>query len=423
MPTEPELVILAGYSRAWLGALAKYEPDRSLVFVDEPDVIRKRGVRSETADATTVRVVEWEYQLDGMADAFVNRYPDLRPVAVVPVVEYSVPFAARLAERFGVPGATFGAARLLRDKALLRVVTAAAGVANPRSVAVGGPDAVRAFMAEVGGPIVLKPADRQASVGTRIVRESAEVEASWWECVDQDEGVFFPDRPVVLRMLAERFVRGDEFSVEMMVRGGRPVFGAATRKFLFEGPRPVERGHLHPADIGVELSRRLVADTGRVLAAVGMDTGFAHCEWIVEDGVPHLVECAGRLAGGGIMDLVGLAWQYDVFGQYLALMRGGPLERPPAAAPGYAAAWLSHAPAGEVVSVEGVDEARAASGVHICSVAVAPGEHVHELRSSWDRVALVKAEGATPAEALANARRAIERIVIRVRPIPAQAPA
>jgi len=421
---EQKPVILVGYSRAWLGALAKFEPGRSLIFVEEPDVIRKRDVWSEIADSTPVReLIEWEYQLDASADRFYHRHRHPRPAAVVPVVEYSVPFAARLAERFGVAGAGYGAARLLRDKHLLRQVTSAAGIPNPRSVAVSGPAEVRAFMAEIGGPIVLKPANRQASVGTRIVSGPHEIDEAWIECTDQDEGVYFPDRPMPLHMLAERFVRGEEFSVEMMVRGGRPVFGAATRKFLFAGPRPVERGHLHPADVGAELTGRLVADTARVLDAVGMDTGFAHCEWIVERGVPQLVECAGRLAGGGIMDIVGLAWQYDVFGQYLAMMRGEPPADAPPVAARYAAAWLSRAPAGEVVSVEGVEEARAASGVHLCSVAVEPGEHVHELRSSWDRVALVKAEGATPAEALANARRAIERIVIRVRPAAAQAPA
>ena len=418
-------VILVGYSRAWLGALANYQPDRSLIFVDEPDVIRKRGVRDETADSATLReLIEWEYLLDGAADCFYHRYRDLRPAAVVPVVEYSVPFAARLAERYGVVGAGYGAALVLRDKQLLRRVTAAAGVPNPESVAVAGPAEVKAFMAELGGPIVLKPANRQASVGTRIVYQTDDVVAAWAECIDHDEGVFVPDRPMPLRMLAERFVRGDEFSVEMMVRGGRPEFGAVTRKFLFDGPRPVERGHLHPADVGGELTERLVAGTARVLDAAGMDSGFVHCEWIVENGVPHLVECAGRLPGGGVMDLVGLAWKYDAFGQYWAMMKGQPAtETPPPAPPRYAAAWLAHAPAGEVVSVDGVDEASAGEGVHICSVGVEPGERIHELRSSWDRVVLVKAAGATADEALANARRAIDRIVITVRPAAQPAPA
>jgi biotin carboxylase len=412
-------VVLVGYSRAWLGALETYQPPGSLVVVEEPDVVRKRGLPSAADDGGVLReLVAWEYQLDGAADAFFHRHRDLAPAAVVPVVEYGVPFAARLAERYGVPGATYGAACLLRDKHLLRRATGAAGVPNPRSVPVYGPDEVKAFMVEVGGgPVVLKPANRQASVGTRIVDSLAAIEESWLECLDQDEGVFFPDRAAPVRMLAERYLRGDEFSVEMMVRAGMPVFGAATRKYLFDGPRPVEQGHLHPADVDAELAERLLAGTARVLDAVGMDTGFLHCEWIVEDGVPHLVECAGRLPGGGVMDLVVLAWRYDAFGEYWRLMKGLPPAEPVPASPARsAAAWLARVPAGEVLAVSGAEEATAGDGVHACWVTVSPGEHVGELRSSWDRAALVMAHGPTPAQAMANARWAADRIVITVRP-------
>ena len=61
------------------------------------------------------------------------------PVAILPGVEYAVPFAARLAERYGVPGAGLGAATILSDKALLRAVTSEAGIPNPRSERVPQP--------------------------------------------------------------------------------------------------------------------------------------------------------------------------------------------------------------------------------------------------------------------------------------------
>ncbi len=411
-------VVLAGYSAAVLHALSKFLPDRSMIFIDEPDVVRKRGARAVCDESAKVRdLIEWEYQVDAAADCFYHRHRDLQPSAVVPISEYAVPFAARLAERYGVVGAGYGAALALRDKQLMRAITSAAGIPNPRSVPVSGPADVRAFMADIGGPIVLKPANRQAAVGTKILRDPAEVESAWLECLDQDEGVFVPDRPMALRMLAERFVEGDEFSVEMMVQHGRPVFGAATRKFLFDGPRPVEQGHLHPADIDPELTERLLADTVRVLDAVGMDSGFVHCEWMVEDGLPYLVECAGRMAGDGIIELVEIAWQYDVVGEFYAMMRGQPLTvTPPSTPDRYAAVWLSRAPVGEVESVDGVEEASAAPGVHTCAVSVAAGGTTHELHSSWDRIALVTAEGTGPAEALANAQHAIDRITVKIRP-------
>lgn len=410
-------VALVGYSAAWLHEAVKFLPDKSLVIIEEPDVVRKRSVHTATADSSLVRAVyECEYHLEHAADCFYHEHRDLQLSAIIPVVEYSVPFAARLAERYGLVGAGFGAARLLRDKHLLRKVTAAAGIPNPRSVPVAGPDEVKAFMAEVGGPIVLKPANRQAALGTWIVHDPADIDQAWIECTDQDEGVFVPDRPMALRMLAERFVRGEEFSVEMMFSHGQPLFGAATRKFLFPGPRPVEQGHLHPADVDPALGQRLVADTVRVLEAVGMDSGFVHCEWMVEDGVPHLIECAGRMAGDGIIELIILAWDYYIVSQFARMMQGRPLTMlPPQTHPGYAAVWLSDSPPGLVDSVAGVEQARAIDGVN---TVIAPdvGELTHELRSSWDRPVLVTARGETPHQALDAARQAVERIVFTVAP-------
>ncbi|HEY0641698.1 MAG TPA: ATP-grasp domain-containing protein [Pseudonocardiaceae bacterium] len=409
-------VVLIGYAGGVLPSLGKFLPDGSVIFVEEPDVVRKRDVRSLAAGSPTLReVIEWEYQLDGAADAFYLAHPDLRPSAVMPISEYGVPFAARIAERYGVLGTGYGAALALRDKALLRTITAAAGIPNPRSVEVSSPAEVRALMAELG-TVVLKPANRQGALGTRILSDPADVDAAWAACTQQDEGVFVPDRGLPLRMLVERYLRGDEYSVEMWFHEGEPRFAAPTRKYLFDGPTPVEQGHLHPADVSPELYRRLIDDTTRVLTAIGMGSGFVHCEWIVEDGVPYLVECAGRMAGDGIIELVMMAWQHDIVEQFYTAMRGGGLGTAPPAPDRWAAAWMAHAPAGEVESVDGVEEAKAVPGVHTCVATVGVGAQVHELRSSWDRVAMVTAEGATADEALGNARQAIDHIVVKVRP-------
>ncbi len=411
------LVVVGAGGGGVLAQLAKFQPPRSVILVEEPDVVRKRGTRRATADSPALLdLIECAYQEVGAADRLYNRRRDLRPCAVVPLMDYAVPFAARLAERYGVVGGGYGAASILRDKALMRSVTASAGIANPRSVEVNGPADVTAFMAEVGGPIVLKPANRRASVGTKVVLDPADVEQSWLDCLDQDEGTFVPDRPMPLRMLAEQFIRGDEFSVEMMVRRGEPLFAAPTRKFIFDGPRPIEQGHLHPADLDRELTERLLSDTVRVLDAVGFDSGFVHCEWIVQDGVPTLVECGGRMAGDWIIDLAEIAWQYDIVEQYYTMMKGGEPTAPPPTAAGHAAIWMARATtAGEVERVDGADRARTAPGVRTV-IAVGAGDEVRELRCSWDRVAGVIADGPTPAAALANARNALELITIQVRP-------
>jgi len=411
-------VIMVGFVPVALRSLAAFQPDGSVVVVEEPDVARKRDVASKVAAAPVAReLVEWEYQLPGAADEFVNAHPGLRPAAVAPLQEYATPFAARLAERYGLPGAGLGAAELLRDKALLRRVTAAAGVLNPPSRQVTGPAQVRAFLAEQAGPIVLKPANRQASVGVRIVHGADEVDAAWADCLVQDEGAMVPDRPMPLRMLAERYLRGHEYSVEMLFDRGRPVFANVTDKVLHPGPRPIELGHLVPADVPPALEATLYAQTERVLAAVGFGTGIVHCEWIVSgDGSIHLVECAGRFAGDGIIELIERAYPVALVQAFWTLLRGERLTRPlPRRAEQAAAVRFLDVEPGEVCSVDGLQQARAVPGVTSCDVTVKPGDTVRELRSSWDRVGSAIAVAPTAAEAMRRATRALGEIQLKVR--------
>ncbi|MET7400238.1 ATP-grasp domain-containing protein [Dactylosporangium sp. NPDC005572] len=417
--THDGTVILVGFVAAAVPTLPQIQPEQSVIFVEEPDVVRKRDVRDKIAGSAVIRdLVEWEFHLPGKADEFYHAYRDLDPVAVIPLTEYATPFAARLAERYGLPGAGFAAATLLRDKALLRNVSRAAGVTNPRSVRVEGPHEVLAFMREVGGPIVLKPANRQASVGALLIHDPADVPDAWEACVVQDEGVFVPDRPMELRMLAEECVVGQQFSVEMLLRAGQDLFVNVTRARLVPGPVPAEESHVVPADTTPELIALLGEQTRRVVDAVGFRTGIVHCEWIVSDGVPHLVECAGRFAGDGIIELIERAYPVDLVRAYYAVMKGEPIPGPlPRAAQRGAAVRFLSIDAGVVRDVRGVEEAGRAEGVFLCDVTVTAGQRFGGLRSSWDRVGDVMVTGGSPQEALRLAEAAAALIEIDVQPV------
>jgi len=409
---------MVGFIPLALMAVAKFQPGDPIVIVEEPDVVRKRDVRSKLADAEVAcDLIEWPYHLPGAADEFANAHPDLRAVAVTPMQDYATPFTARLAERYGLPGAGFGAALLLRDKALLRKVTRAAGVLNPESATVTTAAEVRDFMAAHPGPAVLKPANRQGSVGTMILHDAGEVDGVWAECLVHDEGVMVPDRPMPLHMLVEQYISGREFSVEALFDRGRPVFANVTGKLLFPGPRPIEQGHEVPAGIPTELNDTLCEQTERVLAAVGFGSGIVHCEWIVSNDGPYLVECAGRFAGDGIIELIEQAYSIELIQSFWTVMKGLSLPQPlPRSAERGAAVRFLHVGPGTVASVDGLDEARAVPCVTWCDVGVEPGDPVPEMRSSWDRVGSAMAVAPTAAEAMAQATKALSLVEVKVQP-------
>ncbi|MER5862946.1 ATP-grasp domain-containing protein [Kitasatospora sp. NPDC002040] len=404
--------IIVGYVPV-LPFIKEFAPG-SVIVIEEPDVVRNRDIKSALQDAEMLReLIEWEYQLQAAADEFYNTYPDLNPALVAPMVEYATPFAARLAERYGLAGASAGAAQVMRDKSLLRRVTRAAGIGNPASREVKSVDEVREFVDVYPGSIVLKPANRQASVGTKVLHSLEHLDEAWQECISQDEGVMVPERERELRMLVEQFVHGDEYSVELLVREGEVLFSNVTGKLLYPGPRPIELGHTVPAaGISDELSALLVQLTGQVLQAVDFSSGMVHCEWIVSEGRPFLVECAGRFPGDGIPMLIEEAYRIDLAKEFYTVMRGGrPEPLPQRAARGAAVRFLAAAP-GEVVSVDGVEEARTRPGVLSLSLHLEPGDTVRELLSSWDRVGSVMTTGADSTEAMANAEAVLGAIRI-----------
>lgn len=419
-----ETILIVGYVAGAADALAGLQPEGSVIWVEEPDVVRKRDVRAALARSPYVRaLIEWEHGLPGKADEFYLRHRDLDLAAVIPLTEYGTPFAARLAERYGLPGAGATAAQLLRDKALLRQVSRAAGVANPDSAPVTGPLQVLAFMRDLGAPIVLKPANRQAAVGTRIIHDAADVDAAWADCIVQDEGVLVPDRPMPLRMLAERYVRGTEYSCEMLVRAGTGIWANVTGKQLFPGDRPIESGHVVPADLAAGPAERLIAQTRLVVDAVGFQDGIVHCEWIVAGDTPYLVECAGRLPGDGIVKLIARAYPMELLTAYFALLKGRPLPELPQRAAGAAAIRFLATPPGVVTEVRGVDAAAATAGVVECDISAAPGARSGGLHSSWDRAGDVMVVADSPAEALRIADTAAALVEIDLRPAGAVAEA
>lgn len=271
-------------------------------------------------------------------------------------------------------------------------------------------------MREHPGRVVVKPANRQGSVGTLILDDPAQVDDAWQWCLVQDEGVFVPDRGLPLIMLVEQYVAGHEFSVEMLVRDSEPVFTNVTDKVLFPGAQPIEQGHVVPADIPPEIADLLCRETRRLLTATAFRTGVVHCEWILSDGVPYLVECAGRFPGDGIVQLIMSAYGFDLVRAYFDLMAGEPFPEPlPGQAVQAAVVYFLTADAGVVESVEGVDEARALPGVVACDISVETGGRTPLLRSSWDRIGHVEVAAPTPAEATRLAEQALSRISVKVR--------
>ncbi|MFE5399471.1 ATP-grasp domain-containing protein [Streptomyces sp. NPDC056568] len=417
LPAVPEGVshVLVGYSAQLMAEVDRLLPPGSVLVVEEPHVIAARDVHTAAAAHRCVAAVlpaptQDEVRADELA-GLVPRPPGVR--AVMPAVEYGVVAAAALAAAWGLPGAGTGAARLLRDKLALRRAAARGSLSQPAFTEATGPAEVDALRSRYGGRCVLKPANRQASLGVVLMDPGDDSGEAWRHTVAADEPRLRVHYADTARYLVEERLDGPEVSVEALVHEGVVGFLNVTAKQVLPGPYPVELGHTVPApDQGPEGAARnaaLARATAELVAAIGFSTGVLHAEWVLSGGRPHLIECAGRLPGDHIPDLVDLAYGGEgLLAGLLALLRGeGP--RPPRPAVRAAAIRFLPTPSspGAVVrSVSGVADARALDGVREVVVALREGTGIGPVTNSWQRAGHVVAVGAAPEDAARTAERA-----------------
>ncbi|MER5640350.1 ATP-grasp domain-containing protein [Kitasatospora sp. NPDC002227] len=412
--TQQVTHVLVGYSPVMLAKLDTFLPPRSVLVLEEPGVIEARGAAAAVAGLRCVAELrpaptQDEEHPERVIEA-VERPAGVR--VVVPAAEYGVVIAAALAEAWGLPGASPKAAKVLRDKAVLRATVAGSEIGQPAFATVTSAEEVEAFRAAYGRQVVVKPANRQASLGVQLLDEQDDSAAAWAHAVEADEPALRATYEGAARFLVEQRLYGPEVSVEAIVHEGLVGFVNVTAKSVQDSKYPVETGHALPADLPSEVNDALRQAIQQLATVVGFCNGILHAEWILADGRPHLVECAGRLPGDGITVLLDLAYDSDVLANLIQVLSGeGAVPELPVVQ-GASVRFVT-APPGVVRSVD-AEEAKVAEGVFEVHLNLAAGSTVKAATSSWERAGFVIAAGPTTAEAVRRAEHAAGLVEIKV---------
>ncbi|MDX5565514.1 ATP-grasp domain-containing protein [Streptomyces sp. ID05-04B] len=416
----PETVthVMAGFGAALLPDLDRCLPPRSLLVVEEPDVVAARDLdRRATAHPCVAGILTAPIHEEDDLSAVLAAVPRPRNVrAVLPGVEYGVSAAAALADHWGLPGAGPAAARVLRDKALLREVCERSGVPQPRWRRATCAADVRSFRDQEVRGCVLKPANRQGSLGVQLLDPTDDLDEAWRHTVEADEPRLRARRPLPASFLVEERVDGPEISVECVVHEGRVLFRNVTAKDVRPGRHPVEMGHRVPADLPPGVPERVASAMERLVAATGFRTGVLHAEWILRDGAkPVLVECAGRVPGDCIHELIDLAHGGSLVADLLTVLSGS-TDVPHREPHRHAAIRFLNCPPGTVLSVTGTQEAAEPEEVVKVHVATAPGKETGIVSNSHERAGYVVVTGRDSAETTALLDTTAARIRFAVRP-------
>lgn len=352
-----------------------------------------------------------------------------RPIdGVLAVGDRPAVLASHLLRRLGLPGHPPEAAAVARDKRLVRARLRGAGLPSPEAWLLDATAAPATLAPHLPYPVVVKPTTLSGSRG--VIR--ADDEAGFVAAVTRirrllaspDVRAARDDASGVLQV--ERYIDGVEFAVEGIVEHGRLHVLA-----LFDKPDPLvgpffeETIYVTPSRAQEDVQRAVVEAVRTAVQAIGLHHGPIHAECRVEAGRVYVLEVAARPIGGlcaralafvptgtpeGVATSVGLE---DVL---LGHALGAP-----------ATAWTREATAsgvmmipiprsGVFVAIEGMDAARAVSGIEHIVVTAKAGQTLVPLPEGASYLGFIFARAATPRQVEAALRGAHAALRIQVAP-------
>ena len=326
----------------------------------------------------------------------------------------AVPVVAAVAEARGLPGIGTQTAHLMTHKVAMRRRFAEAGVPQPRFAAVRNLAETRRAVDAVGFPAVLKPADSGGQRGVFRVESLDDVDGHLHEALAAS-----PTGEAIL----EEFVDGIELNGIVIARNGETI-----PLTLSDRLRPPGLGfgvgwiHVYPPTIPPEQLGEAERVAAHTVHALGLGTGIAFPQLIAAaDGRVVVVECAARIPGGQMADLVRVAVGVDLVDVQLRMALGDELPdelvRPRFSQPlaiRFLTAEPGPLPTGRVTRIGSLDKVRAFPGVVQAEVYLQQGEVIRPVRVDGDRRGYVLATADTNLAALERAEAAARLLDVEV---------
>ncbi|MER8868199.1 acetyl-CoA carboxylase biotin carboxylase subunit family protein [Mesorhizobium sp. M0751] len=219
----------------------------------------------------------------------------------------------KLCRHFNLPGPNPASIERCCDKFTQRQILADAGVPIPAYYLAANARAIESAAAEIGLPVILKPAVGCGSRGVRLCRTADEL-AEYTSYLLGGNHIW-QSSP---RILVEEFAQGPLYGAQIM---GNEVIGICAADF---GPPPhfVYREFTFPAALTDKEHERIADISLSCLRALGLGWGPTNIELRWTKRGPVVIEVNPRLAGTPDPQLVQLAYGIDLITEHINLVVG-----------------------------------------------------------------------------------------------------
>ncbi len=292
--------------------------------------------------------------------------------------EPTVLLAARMRERWGIPGMSYDSVLGFRDKQLMKERVAAAGLRVPASARVSSAAEIRAAAEAIGFPLIVKPIAGAGSADTYLCRDLETLK----EVIGLTRGV--------TEASVEEYIEGEEFTYDTLCVDGKPVYENVAQYL----PKPLEARSeewISPViitvrDLSAPKFQAGIALGREVLTALGMGDGFTHMEWFyTPKGEVVLGEIGCRPGGARLVDQMNFTGDVDLFREWARVACWGTFEAPTERKYNCGVIFKRALGRGRITRIEGLGQWLEACGSWVVDEALLrPGNH----RRDWKQTLL-----------------------------------
>jgi biotin carboxylase len=245
-------------------------------------------------------------------------------------------------------------------------------------------------------PCVVKAPDRQGQRGLSVVRDERELAAALETAIEASR---------TASAVVEELVDGPELTVNAFSIDGELHPLIVTDRITAEPPAfGVALAHVWPSEENASAAVEVVR---HAVEALGIRNGPTYTQVRIAPEGPKVMELAARLGGGHDAELCEAALGVDLNALALAAALGEDTSPPePRPRVGGACTVFLVPPPGELLRLDGIEDAQRSEGVAAVRVYRRPGFRFGELRIGADRAGAVQAVGESRAEAYERAKAA-----------------
>ncbi|ARP68111.1 MULTISPECIES: ATP-grasp domain-containing protein [Mesorhizobium] len=219
----------------------------------------------------------------------------------------------KLCRQFDLPGPNPASIERCCDKFVQHQLLAEAGVPMPAYRLATDAAGVESSAAEIGLPVIVKPAVGSGSIGVRLCRNADEVAEQTSYLLSGKH--IWRSSP---RILVEEFAQGPHYSVDTM---GNEVVAIAIADFGLP-PHFVCHKYTYPAVLTDDEDKRIVEVSLSCLRALNLGWGPANIDLRWTKLGPVVIEVNPRLGGAPAPQLVQLAYGVDLISEHIKLVIG-----------------------------------------------------------------------------------------------------